>query len=131
MSENRADGKQAGQGIRPGLWRGKLGSTLSLEIDGQCVSGRFQTAHGSPQFSEVFDVTGFTDGEFIGFVVLWHGHHSITSWTGRYGRDELGEYIRLMWQLAHKYHDRERRQPTEEWDFIISNCNQLYYAGPL
>ena len=117
--------------IRTGIWQGQIGSTLRLRVDGHKVSGSFQTVHGSPDFTETFDVTGFTDGEFIGFVVLWHNHHSITSWTGRIGRDEKGEYIRSMWHLGHKYHDRARTQPTEEWDCIMSNCSMLYYKGPL
>jgi hypothetical protein len=118
-------------GIRSGIWRGQNGSTFRLKVDGERVSGAFQTVHGSPDFAEIFEVTGFTDGEFIGFVVLWKGHDSITCWTGRHGRDEKGEYIRSMWHLGHKYHDREKKQPTEEWDCITSNCSMLYYMGPL
>lgn len=118
-------------GIRSGIWQGQIGSTFRLKVDGNKVSGTFQTVHGSPGFNEVFDVTGFTDGEFIGFVVLWKGHNSVTSWTGRHARDEKGEHIRSMWHLGRKYRDNDKTQPTEDWDCVLSNFSQLYYKGPL
>jgi len=114
--------------IRTGTWRGQIGSTFHLIVDGNKVGGKFQTIHGSPDFSEEFDVTGFTDGEFIGFVVLWKGHHSVTSWAGRYCVDEKGEHIRSMWHLAHKYKDQDHAEPTEEWNCIMSNLSQLYFV---
>ncbi len=116
------------KGIRSGIWRGPIGSTFHLSVDGCKVSGTFQTIHGSPDFSEVFDVTGFTDGEFIGFTVLWTGHNSVTSWAGRYCIDERGEHIRSMWHLAHKYKDAAHTEPTEEWNCVMSNLSQLYYV---
>ena len=118
-------------GIRSGIWQGQDGSRLHLKVDGHGVSGHFQTVHGSPDFSEKFGVTGFTDGEFIGFVVLWRGHDSITSWTGRHTLDERGEHIRTMWHLGRKYRDNKKTQATKDWDCILSNSSQFYYKGPL
>lgn len=120
--------KPGDKGIRSGIWRGQIGSTFNLKIDGNKVGGTFQTVHGSPDFVESFDVTGFTDGEFIGFVVLWKGHDSVTSWAGRYCVDERGEHIRSMWHLCRKYRDNAKLQPTEEWDCVLSNLSQLYFV---
>src|ERR1700723_2290418 len=101
---------------------GQAGSTLQLTVAGKQVSGLYQTVHGSPKFEEKFEVTGFTDGELIGLVVLWEGHCSVTSWAGRHGQNGQGEYIVTMWRLVHKYHDKLRAEPTEEWDSFMSNC---------
>jgi Avidin family len=115
MSEQENSGK-----IRSGFWIGLQGSTLELIVEGKQVTGRYQTTYGAPKFEDKFDVTGFTDGEFIGLVVLWEGHYSVTSWAGRYGRDEHGEYIIAMWHLVHKYHDKLRNEPTQEWDSVMT-----------
>ena len=117
--------------IRSGIWKGMDGSVFHLRVDGHSVSGHVQTVHGSPDFEVKFNITGFTDGEFIGFVVLWHGYDSITSWTGRLAHDENGEHIRLMWNLGRKYRDNRKTQATENWDCILSNFSLLYYKGPL
>ena len=116
-------------GIRSGVWQGEIGSCFRLSIDGNQVSGTFQTIHGSPDHSEVFPVTGFTDGEFIGFVVLWKGHSSVTSWAGRLCVDDKGEHIRSNWNLVRKYLDKDKTQETEFWDCNISNISQLYYVS--
>lgn len=113
-------------GIRSGIWRGEIGSSFHLTLEKGKVSGIFQTVHGSPTFEEKFEVTGFSDGELIGFTVLWHGHHSVTAWAGRYGIDEKGEFIRSMWHLVHKYKDRQCQEPTEIWNSYLSNASQLY-----
>lgn len=118
-------------GIRSGIWKGQIGSTFYLKRDGKQVTGLFQTVHGTPDFAEMFEVTGFTDGEFIGFVVLWEGHHSVTSWTGRHCEDEHGEHIRSLWHIGFKYKDEDNTQPTEDWNCILNNFSQLYYHAPL
>ncbi len=117
-----------GLGIRTGIWRTESGSTIRLIVEGASVSGTYETAHGQPASNEIFDVTGFTDGEFIGFVVLWTGHHSITSWTGRYCVDDRGEHIRTLWHLGHKYKDAAHTEPTEAWNCIISNFSLFYFV---
>ena len=110
------------------MWRGQIGSTFHLIVEDGKVSGTFQTIHGSPGFDEVFEVTGFTDGELIGFTVLWKGHNSVTSWAGRYCVDEKGEHIRSVWNLCRKYLDKKKTEPTEEWNCNLSNISQLYYV---
>ncbi len=117
--------------IRSGIWQSREGSAFHLKVDEHTVSGYAQTAHGSPDAGEKFDITGFTDGEFIGFTVLWQGYNSITSWTGRHTHDEHGEHIRTMWHLGRKYRDNKKTQATENWDCILSNFSLLYYQGPL
>jgi Avidin family len=121
--------------IRSGIWQGEEGSIFALTVTGKSVSGSYQTAQGSPRLKDRFDVTGFTDGELIGFVVLWKNdpeedHHSVTSWAGRYGQDAKGEYIVAMWHLVHKYNDRLRNEPTEEWDSFMSYSGKWYLQKP-
>lgn len=117
---------QQKKGIRSGIWRGEIGSTFYLTLKDEKISGIFQTIHGSPDFNEKFEVTGFSDGELIGFTVLWKGHHSVTAWAGRYGVDEKGEFIRSMWHLVHKFKDKACLEPTEIWNSYMSNSSLLY-----
>ena len=117
--------------IRSGIWQGEKGSVLELHVTGKNVSGLYQTTQASPKFEDKFEVTGFTDGELIGLVVLWEGHYSVTSWAGRYGRDEKGEYITAMWHLVHKYNDKLRNEPTMEWDSFMSNSGKWYFKTML
>ncbi len=120
------------KGVRSGIWKGPTqGSTFTLQVEGNKVSGHYQTKLGRPDFEEKFEVTGFTDGEFIGFVVLWKGHDSVTSWTGRYGRDEKGEYIKSQWHIGFKYFDKAKTEETEEWNCFLTNQSLLYLEKDL
>ncbi len=114
--------------IRTGIWKGEIGSEFHLQITDERVSGHFQTIHGRPSFNEKFEVTGFTDGELIGFTVLWKNYHSVTAWAGRYGVDDEGrEYIKSLWHIASKYRDENNTEPTEEWNTFLSNQSVLYF----
>lgn len=117
------------KGIRSGVLKGPIqGSTFHLIVEGNKVSGYYQTKLGRPDFEDKYEVTGFTDGEFIGFVVMWKGYHSITSWTGRYGCDEKGEYIKSMWHIGSKYRDKSNTEETEEWNCFTTNQSLLYFV---
>lgn len=107
-----------------------MGSVLKIRVSGTQITGLYQTTHGKPKFEEKFKVTGFTDGEVVGLVVLWEGYDSLTSWTGKYGLDEDGEYIISMWHLVRKF--RSPGDPAEEWDSFLANSGaKWYYREPL
>lgn len=129
MSDNSNTHINTYNRIRSGRWKTDSGSIFTLDIKDGHVSGTFQTVRGAPTFDETFNVTGFTDGEFIGLVVLWNGYHSLTSWTGRYGQDERGEYIQCMWHLVRKYHNSDATAPTDEWDCFLSYHSLFYYKS--
>lgn len=118
--------------IRSGIWLGRSGkSGLTLKIKEGKVSGTINSAHGRPSPSENFDLLGFTDGELIGFSVLWKNskkhYHSVASWTGRYVKDGDGERIEAAWHLCRKYSDKVLTVENQIWESFIGGHDVFFY----
>jgi hypothetical protein len=83
-----------------GKWKNQYNSEMTLQIDGNIVSGTFQSAIGQPKFEEKFEIVGRINNRIIAFMVDFKQYGSIACWTGRYEKDELGEVIHSMWHLS-------------------------------
>lgn len=83
-----------------GKWRNQYNSEMTLEINGEVVSGTFQTAIGQPKFEEKFEIIGRINQKVIAFMVDFNQYGSIACWTGRYEKDQLGDVIHSMWHLS-------------------------------
>jgi Avidin family len=116
--------------IRSGKWLGESGKGLNLIVENGSVRGTIQVAYGRVPPDETFDVTGFTDGEFIGFTVYWtskgKNYHSVTSWVGRYTSDEKREWIETTWLLCRQYDDQKLTKETD-WESITVGKGQYYF----
>jgi hypothetical protein len=114
--------------IRSGIWMTDGGSRLDLRIDGTKVSGYYSSAHGQPKPDERFPVTGFINGDLIGFVCSWEKYQSVTSWCGRYERLPDGrECIKTVWHLGRLFADKVHAVPTEEASFTFLTYSGTYY----
>ena len=81
-----------------GDWQNERGSVLHLTTSGTGLTGTYRTALGAPDRDTSFPVTGFQEGNLVGFVVAWQGHDSLTSWAGRYERSS--DEIHALWHLV-------------------------------
>lgn len=64
--------------LRNGIWINDGGSVLRLVLDGGKVGGGYVTAAARPEKGKEYPITGWTNGDLIGFVVAWEDCHSRT-----------------------------------------------------
>jgi hypothetical protein len=114
------------KGIRSGIWKGPDGGGMAIKVNGKRVEGVYVTKVGRPQAHEQFDLVGVTDGNLIGFSVLWNEAgeekgYSLTSWAGRFTQDQQnGDKIVAVWHLCQLFHDSNNTQPTEIWSSFLN-----------
>ncbi|WP_435103449.1 avidin/streptavidin family protein [Arhodomonas sp. AD133] len=106
-----------------GIWINKLGSEMSISVEGNTLSGSYRTAVGAPGHYENFPLIGFVNGDLIGFVVDWGKYGSMTSWAGQYTNadDNTGERIETMWYLVNNV--AEKDEPDGPWNATLSGSN--------
>jgi hypothetical protein len=119
--------------MKSGLWRHPSGSELELVVEeNNVLSGRYRTAGGRPGLTRWFPLTGFCNGDLLGFVVSWGDYHSLTSWCGRYIIENDGkEAIRTVWLLGRLYANKALTEPTAPWETFHTNTDTYYYVNPL
>ncbi|MBI1309204.1 MAG: hypothetical protein GC129_05070 [Proteobacteria bacterium] len=118
--------------MKSGLWRHPSGSELDLTIhaDGS-LTGRYRTAGGRPGLATWFPLTGFRNGDLLGFVVSWGEYHSLTSWCGRYVVEKDGrEALRTTWLLGRMFADKALSEPTAPWETFHINTDTYYFVAP-
>jgi hypothetical protein len=85
-----------------GDWFNELGSRMTLQVNGQDVSGHYYTAVGDAE--GIYDLSGRTnkDNTVVGFSVAWQNTYgdseSATAWSGEYHEDE--DIIVTTWLLT-------------------------------
>jgi hypothetical protein len=85
-----------------GDWFNELGSKMTLNVDGQDISGKYFTAVGDAE--GIYDLSGRTneDNTVLGFSIAWQNSYgdseSATAWSGEYHSDE--DVIVTTWLLT-------------------------------
>lgn len=111
-----------------GDWFNELGSKMTLEVDGQTITGRYHTAVGDAE--GIYLLMGRTNetNTVLSLSVAWQNSYgdseSATAWSGQYYSDE--EKIGTTWLLTDQTDegnewkstlvgkDAFQRQPPEE-----------------
>jgi hypothetical protein len=93
-----------------GTWYNELGSTLTIAINGNTLTGNYMTAVGSANGTYAlvgsFDAAGIPTqtGQTVGWTVLWSNasgnSHSVTTWSGQYQIVAGIEEINTLWLLT-------------------------------
>ena len=85
-----------------GAWVNQLGSTMSLTVSGNALSGTYASkvsGGGSPTPAK--PLTGFKNGDLIAFVVNWETpYNSLTAWVGQHTIVDGAEVIKTLWHLT-------------------------------
>ena len=106
------------------------GSELHLLVNDEKAEGFYITKVTS--LEQRSPITGWVNGELIGFVVSWKESYSLTSWCGRYVREsDDRECIKTAWHLGHLFEDASKTIPNPVWSTFITNTSHFYYAHPL
>ena len=106
-----------------GTWYNELGSMMMLEVNGDSITGTYQTAVGSAEGT--YQLVGSMDsnptegGQAIAWVVVWNNQylnsHSITAWSGQYQTIDGEEEIASLWLLT-------REEPSaDDWSSTLIN----------
>ncbi len=118
--------------LRNGIWINDGGSELHLVIDGQKAEGFYITAASRPREDHKYPITGFINGDLIGFTVSWQECNSLTAWCGRYTKLEDGrECIKTVWHLGRLFEDAANTVANPVWATFITNTCDYYYTRPL
>ncbi len=116
--------------LRNGIWINEGGSQLHLALEGNKVTGHYITAAKRPVQNKPYPITGWINGDLIGFVVAWEDSHSLTSWCGRYTVEKDGrECIKTVWHLGRMFEDAIYTTENPVWSTFITNTNTYYYSG--
>ncbi len=97
-----------------GDWFNELGSKMSLKVDGQDITGEYQTAVGNAE--GIYDLSGRTNesNSILGFSVAWQNaygdNESATAWSGQYHSDE--DVIVTTWLLTDQTDDADDWKST-------------------
>ena len=100
-----------------GTWYNELGSEMNLQVEGNSVSGTYQTAVGDAQ--GIYNLAGTTDTEpygqsqAVGFTVAWvnksGNSHSVTAWSGQLQMIDGQEILTATWLLT------QETDPGHDW----------------
>lgn len=89
-----------------GTWYNELGSTMTIQTNGNQIRGTYQTAVGNAQgpFLLVGLFVAADASPALGFVVAWQNAngnaHSATAWSGQYQNWNGDEAILTTWLLT-------------------------------
>ena len=105
-----------------GTWYNELGSCMTLTVNGNSITGTYQTAVGDA--SGTYDLVGRTDtdndeSQCVGFVVAWQNQYgssdSATAWSGQYQIIDGVDTIVTTWLLT------QETNPDDDWASTIIN----------
>lgn len=114
-----------------GTWHNELGSSMTLTVNGNSVTGTYQTAVGNA--SGIYDLVGRTDtdndsSQAIGFVVAWQNSYgssdSVTAWSGQYQIIDGVDTIVTTWLLT------KETDSNEDWKSTIINKDIFTRTAP-
>ena len=111
-----------------GRWVNQNGSVLSIDeqVDGR-IAGRFISKKGRAAKDISYPVYGVVNGELASFAVSFDDGaanlSSITSFAGRYAREDGAERLHTVWILARQFEDAARTKPTQVWNTFITNSD--------
>jgi len=104
-----------------GVWYNELGSTVTIQIAGNQITGTYQTAVGDAtgQYPIVgsFDSNPAPSGPSVGWVVAWANQsgssNSVTTWCGQLQSINGSEVLTAMWLLTGE------TAPNSDWQSTI------------
>lgn len=114
-----------------GKWYNELGSCMTLTVNGNSVTGTYQTAVGDA--SGTYDLVGRTDtdndaSQAVGFVVAWQNQYgssdSVTSWSGQYQIIEGVDTIVTTWLLT------QETDTNDDWASTLVNKDIFTKTSP-
>ncbi len=83
-----------------GLWCNELNSEMTLLVDEKGrVSGSYSAVNGTGNRTS-HAVTGFANGDLIGFTVDFTHGNMICSWTGHAVKESGNDVIKTQWNLV-------------------------------
>ncbi|WP_420882179.1 avidin/streptavidin family protein [Rhizobium gallicum] len=108
-------------------WNGRC-SKMSLTVNGEQLSGKYETAVGGGTGTE-FDLTGFTSGDMVAFSVNFGSEGSLTSWAGQDTMVNGLETIETMWLLAANLSD-DADEPKTMWRSTWTGADNFVRTKP-
>ena len=114
-----------------GTWYNELGSSMTLTVNGNSITGTYQTAVGDA--SGAYDLVGRTDtdndaSQAIGFVVVWQNQYgssdSVTTWSGQYQIINGMGTIVTTWLLT------QETDPDDDWASTLVNKDIFTRTAP-
>ena len=115
-----------------GTWYNELGSSMTLVVNGNSITGTYQTAVGDA--SGTYDLVGRTDtdndaSQAVGFVVVWQNQSgssdSVTTWSGQYQNINGIDTIVTTWLLT------QETNPNDDWASTIINKDIFTKTAPI
>ena len=109
-----------------GDWFNELGSKMSLKVDGQDITGEYQTAVGDAE--GIYDLSGRTNetNSVLGFSVAWQNAYgdseSATAWSGQYHSDE--DVIVTTWLLT------DQTNESDDWKSTLVGKDVFQRLAP-
>jgi len=114
--------------------KNQLGSTMTLSVSGDKLTGTYQTAVGDEEsISQPVPIIGTVDGDLIVFIAVYPSRtgddNSICAWAGRYFNDKKGERIATVWNLVRRKTSKEAdggtltEVDTEDWNHVLTNAD--------
>jgi len=104
-----------------GNWKNQLGSTMTLIVNGQKLSGTYQSTVSGGGGTIRGDLVGFVDGDLIAFTVNWTSPASLTSWTGQLVNENGRDVIKTLWLLVQNIPDAN--EPTGLWQSTFTGSD--------
>ena len=106
-----------------GVWKNELGSTMTLEQDGDELSGSYISSVSGNDDEADGTIKGWVNGEIVSFAVNWTKKASITTWIGHLVSEGGIDTIETLWSLATKL--AKPADPTDLWDSIFAGADQF------
>lgn len=96
-----------------GRWKNAIGSVMEIKQDGDLLKGKYSTGKGKAPENKLFPLTGFINGDLIGFTVNFGEYGTITSWTGYIENKKAEMRIITNWIMITNRENRENALTNE------------------
>ena len=84
-----------------GIWKNELKSTMTItQQSAGIVNGIYVSAVSDTDKTTTGDLTGYTNGTLISFVVHWREFQAITAWVGQIVPHSSPAEINTLWQMT-------------------------------
>jgi hypothetical protein len=84
-----------------GTWKNELKSTMTItQPSAGILNGIYVSAVSDEGKTTTGDLTGYTDGTLISFVVHWREFQAITAWVGQVVPQSSPPEINTLWQMT-------------------------------
>lgn len=96
-----------------GKWKNQHGSSLNIHVEGDVVTGQFDSGVGDDGEEEV-SIAGQRLGDLITFHAAYHQYRTLVAWIGQLSKEDDGREV-LVTKWLHESDVKDEEEQDRLW----------------